>query len=92
MEVIFNNHTEETKKGSSRAKSYIVDTKSTSEELVDVSRILKRSLIKKNGRNLSLEDQMRISEALRLASEMLRQTLEIARQRADEVLGTSSSS
>ena len=27
---------------------------------------------------------MRISEALRLASEMLRQTLEVARQRADE--------
>jgi hypothetical protein len=42
---IFNNHTEETKKGSSRAKSYIADIKSTSEELVDVSRMLKRSLM-----------------------------------------------
>jgi hypothetical protein len=28
---------------------------------------------------------MRISEALRLASELLRHTLEIARQRADEL-------
>ena len=40
---------------------------------------------------MSLVHQMRISEALRLASEMLRQTLEIARQRADELTSINSS-